>query len=118
LPLKRISVGGRWGIVPGFLNERQRKIVNKPVEQSSPAARNVRLLWAIVAAVFGLIFLVELFFWLKGQTNIGRVLLPAGLALLNVAQVAEQRALRRLTLIAGFVLGALGALLMILHWAD
>ena len=92
--------------------------MNNSVEQPAPAARNVRLLWAILAAVFGLIFLVQLFLWSKGKADIRSALLPAAVALVNIGEASEQGALRRMLLTAGFVLGALGALLMTLHWAN
>lgn len=92
--------------------------MNKSVEQSAPAARHVRLMWAILAAIMGLISLVELFSWSKGKADIRVVLLPAAVALLLISNTAEHGALRWVLQIVGFVLAALGALLMILHWAD
>ncbi len=90
--------------------------MNKSVEQSAPAARNVRMVWVILAAVVGLMFLVEIFSWSKGKANISRVLLLAGVELMFISNAAEQGALRWVLRITGFVLGALGALLMTLQW--
>ncbi len=90
--------------------------MNKSVEQSAPAARNVRMVWVILAAVVGLMFLVELFSWSKGKANIRSVLLLAGVELLLISNAAEQGALRWVLRITGFALGVLGASLMILHW--
>jgi hypothetical protein len=91
--------------------------MNKSVEQPAPAAHNMRLIWAITAAVMGLIVLVELLDWSRGKGNIRLIVMLAGLSLVNIGKASERVALRRMLPIVGLVLAGIGALLTILHWA-
>jgi hypothetical protein len=52
------------------------------------------------------------------DSRINSVLLPAAVTLFLISNTSEQGALRRMLPIVGFVLAALGALLMVLHGAD